>query len=164
MPRKGARARETNNTARVVAQLRMARCCKAALLILQLLDQPLQLADVSFRELAMAAEMRDEGRNPAAVKAVEQTLALSREPLLARQRRRVDEAPAILLRAHGALLEQATEQSLDGRLLPVTRLGERSHDILCRGGPLLPQDREDGGLRFADGLRCAHVQAERLRL
>src|SRR5579883_3337149 len=113
MPRTGARARATKSAASVVTPLRIASCCKAALLTFQLLHQPLELADIPLGEFAVTAEMSDQRGHPATEEAVEKALALSREPFLAGERRRVDEPAPVLARAYGGLLQKASEQSLD---------------------------------------------------
>src|SRR6185312_2073416 len=154
--RRGIRTSPTKSTARLIARVSRARLDSARLLILEAPQKVPQLADIPLGKLALAAEMRHERGDAPAEQAIEEALALFRQPLLACKQRRVDESPSVLLRADGPLLQEAAQQCLDGRLLPVALLRERCrHVFRCRRAAL-PQHGEDDGLRLADRLGCLH--------
>src|SRR5688572_1797944 len=89
------------------------------IMIFDLLDEPLEIGDVPLRELALPAEVGGEGSDAAGEEAIKEPFALAQHPFVARDQRRIEETPAVLLRANRLLLQQAVQQRLDGGLLPV---------------------------------------------
>src|SRR3546814_4915335 len=111
----------------------------SALSIIDPLKQLAQLCDVLATELAVFAEVRDQRCDPTAEQAIQQTLALVDQPVLALEHRRVQVAASVLLRGDRTLLEQAVQQGLDGRCLPVLGLGKRRDHVVGGAWVLAPE-------------------------
>ena len=87
----------------------------------------------------------------------EQARALLFHPLFARDPRRIEIPPALLLGGDRALVEQAVEQRLDGRLGPSAVRGDGTMDLFGRHRLALPQDLHHHGFGVADGNRPRHT-------
>src|SRR6478735_134203 len=149
--RSGRRSSRTNATAPLVATVVSNNACShSATVIVDLLEQLAQFGDVLAAELAMLAEVRDQRRDTTIEQAFQQALAFAEHPGLALEHRCIQVTPAVLAGADGALFQQAIEQGLDRRFLPLPAVGQCGNDILGRQRLALPEHLHDGRLGFAD--------------
>src|SRR5690606_32248293 len=149
--RTGRRSASTSRTAAVAARLPSTSHRKSVSApIIKLLDQTAQLIDIGLAELAALAEVRHQRCHAASKQAVKHALALLRDPCLPAQHRRVEVAPAVALGSHRALLQQAVEQGLDGRLGPVALPGQARHHVFGGERVLAPEDFHHHGFGIAD--------------
>src|SRR5262245_16849729 len=88
-------------------------------LIFELLDQAFEFRDVFLGQLPLLAEMRHQRRDATAKQPVQESLAFTHEPLVALKQGRVEITATVFLGADGLFLQEAIQQRLDRRLLPV---------------------------------------------
>src|SRR5690348_5169602 len=86
------------------------RCTRSIALIVELSDQALQFRDVLLRQLALFAEMRDQGCHAPAEQTVQQAFALLQHVAFARQQRGVEIPAAVAHCLDGALAQQPVQQ------------------------------------------------------
>src|SRR5580765_1157984 len=128
--RAGTRTASTRARARPAASAPRPRAMSRSCVIVELLDQSLQFGEILLAQFAGLGEVRDQRRDAAAEQAVDQTLALAVHIVLALEPCTVEVAFAVARGGDGALLEQAIEQGLDRRFLPVAAGGQRGDHVL----------------------------------
>ena len=101
--------------------------------IVEFPDETLEVLDVLLAEFLLLAEVRHERSYTATEHAVEEAMALSRHPFLARECRGIDKAAAFLLRAKRSLLQKAIEERFDRRVLPLAVVRKSGDYVLGRG-------------------------------
>mmetsp|Transcript_48803 Transcript_48803/g.114588 ORF Transcript_48803/g.114588 Transcript_48803/m.114588 type:complete len:248 (-) Transcript_48803:913-1656(-) len=156
----GMGAAPTARQRRVVASSTMPRLSSSAwcssrlstdsLMALRL-QQRLERLDVIGLEPPLRRELRHQRRQPATEQAIDQRQAGVGHPGVLRDGRGVEEAPAVTLGGHGALLEQAVEQCLDRGERPALLRAEDGGDLIGGLRCALPERAHDLGLGVADG-------------
>src|SRR5581483_6372675 len=119
--RAGVRSASTARIATVAARFARAKTTIRSAVVIELLDQRLQPGDVLRPQLAGFREAVDERRQLAAEHAVEEALALGGEIVVAGDERTVAHAARLAHRFQRPLLQQPTDQRLDGGVAPALR-------------------------------------------
>jgi hypothetical protein len=94
--------------------------------------------------------MRDQRRHAALEQAIEQTLALRVDVIGAFEEWSVEIAATVALGADRTFLEQAVEQRLDRRFLPIGALGEDGDHFFGAERVLAPEHIHDHAFCFTD--------------
>jgi hypothetical protein len=127
--------------------------CITLALIVQPLDQLLKISNVFLAELFSFAEVRHQGPNTTTTEQpIEQPGTFIGQPLFAPDHRTVQIAPTLSLSADRAVLQQASEQRLDGG---------RVRFIACQAqlfdGPEMPEQLSPIQRVAAGRYRCEYL-------